>query len=117
VNSFVTYVPYIVFASWTTFLAVSAYTSDAKSLQYPLKQKRKAEDALLRLRSKQLENLEAERENPGRDLQEHDLHELLQAVSNDAEVAVQQVRDALEAARIQAQTQVLAKQGEGIVSS
>ena len=55
---FVTYIPYIVFAGLTTFLVISAYVSYWKSPQYASKQKRKAEATLLRLRSKQLENLE-----------------------------------------------------------
>ena len=114
---FVTYIPYIVFVSLTTFLVISAYLSYWKSPQYAAKQKRKAEDTLLRLRSKQIENLEVQKEDLRHYLKEHDLHdEGLSAVSNDAEVTLQRVREALAEARKQAQIQVLSKQREHIAS-
>ena len=115
---FVTYIPYIVFVSLTTFLVISAYVSYWKSPQYASKQKRKAEDMLIRLRSKQIENLEAQKEDLRRYLKAHDLQDQgLQAVSNDAEVTLQHVREALAEARRQAQTQVSSKQRERIASS
>jgi hypothetical protein len=115
---FVTYIPYIVFVSLTTFLVISAYLSYWKSPQYASKQKRKAEDTLLKLRSKQIENLEAEKEDLRHYLKTHDLQdEGLNAVSNDAETTLQHVRESLAEARKQAQSRVLAKQREHIASS
>jgi septal ring factor EnvC (AmiA/AmiB activator) len=115
---FVTYIPYVVFASLTTSLVISAYVSYWKSPQYASKQKRKAEDTLLRLRSKQIETLEAQKEDLRHYLKAHDLQdEGLNAVSNDAEATLQHVRETLAEARKEAQAQVLAKQRERIASS
>ena len=115
---FVTYIPYIVFVSLTTLMVISAYRSYWRSPQYASRQKRKAEDTLLRLRSKQIENLEVQKEDLRHYLKVHDLQdEELNAVSNDAEVTLKHVREALVEARKQAQTQVLAKQRERIASS
>jgi septal ring factor EnvC (AmiA/AmiB activator) len=115
---FVTYIPYIVFVTLTTFMVISAYVSYWKSPQYAAKQKRNAEDMLLRLRSKQIENLEAQKEDLRHYLRVHDLQDdRLNEVSNDAEATLQRVRKALADARQQAQTQVLSKQGERIASS
>jgi hypothetical protein len=115
---FVTYIPYIVFVSLTTFLVVSAYVSYWKSPQFASKQKRKAEDTLLRLRSKQIENLEAQKEDLRHYLKAHDLQdEELNAVSKDAETTLQNVRESLTEARREAQSRVLAKQRERIASS
>ena len=115
---FVTYIPYIVFVSITAFLVISAYVSYWKSPQYASKQKRKAEETLLELRSKQIENLEAQKEDFRHYLKAHQLQdESLKAVSNDAEIALQHVRESLAEARRQAQSQVMAKQRERIASS
>lgn len=115
---FVTYIPYIVFASLTSILVISAYLSYWKSPQYVLKQKRKAADAILRLRSKQIGNLEAQKEELRHYLRAHDLQdEGLQAVSNEAEVTLQHVRETLAEARKQAHARVVAKQREHIASS
>ncbi len=115
---FVTYIPYIVFVSLTTFMVISAYVSYWKSPQYASKQKRKAVDTLLGLRSRQIENLEAQKEDLRHYMKAHDLQdEGLNAVSNDAEVTLQRVRESLVEAHKLAEMQVLAKQRERITSS